>query len=268
MVQQSRTDIAIVTGAAGGMGAPSATRLAALGWPLLLCDLDAARLERVAAPLRAEGASVEIFAGDLADTDYAARLIAALGDRAVGVLIHTAGLSPTMAPPARVMAVNFTATSRLVAALCPKMAEGGCAVLISSMSAYMVPFLEIDAAIRGVRAGDDAGALQAWAEDTNMAYPVSKRAVMALARNEAAAFGARKARIVTISPGLIDTGMGRVEMDAHPQMKDVLARTPLQRQGLGDEIASAAVMLCSPDASYITGCDIRVDGGSTAALGV
>ncbi len=67
MIDRTRNGVAIVTGAAGGMGAPTAARLAAQGWPLLLCDLDAARLEQVAAPLRSDGASVEILACDIAD---------------------------------------------------------------------------------------------------------------------------------------------------------------------------------------------------------
>jgi NAD(P)-dependent dehydrogenase (short-subunit alcohol dehydrogenase family) len=163
--------------------------------------------------------------------------------------------------------VNIVATMRLIDAVRPRMAEGGCAVLISSMSAHMIGSPDLDALLDATPAQGAA----AWREacpTPSAAYPYSKRAVMRLVQREAAAFGERKARIVSISPGLIDTGMGRTEMASHPQMKDVLAITPLGRLGLGDEIASVAVLLCSSDASYITGCDIRVDGGSTAALGL
>jgi NAD(P)-dependent dehydrogenase (short-subunit alcohol dehydrogenase family) len=101
-----------------------------------------------------------------------------------------------------------------------------------------------------------------------MAYPLSKRAVIRLVAHEATAFGARGARIVSISPGLIDTAMTRSEQTASAQMKSLLARTPLARLGTADEIASVAIFLCSKDASYITGCDIRVDGGMLASLGL
>ena len=265
-MSQTRTGIAVVTGAAGGMGQPTAVRFAAQGWPLLLCDLDAGRLEQVAAPLRATGAQVEIFAGDVADPAFSAQLIAAVGDREIGALVHTAGLSPTLADAARIMEVNFTATRRLVDAVRPKMAEGSCAVLISSSSAYMINKPEIDAAIAALLDGDEAAVEQLVASPRS-AYPISKRAVIALVAREAAAFGARKARIASIAPGLIDTGMGRSEMSASEQTKVMLNRTPLGRLGIGDEIASVAVFLCSPDASYITGCDIKVDGGTLAALG-
>lgn len=262
-----KNGVAVITGAAGGMGSPAAVRLAAQGWPLLLCDLDAGRLEQVAAPLRAAGAQVEILAGDVADPAYPARLLSVLGDRLVGALIHTAGLSPTMADAARILEVNFSATERLVKAIRPKMAEGGCAVLISSSSAYMAKSPDIDAAISELLAGKGSAAVLSLVTTPQMAYPLSKRAVIGLVAREAAAFGERKARIVSIAPGLIDTGMGRAEMSVSPQTKAMLDRTPLGRLGLGDEIASVAVFLCSPDASYVTGCDIKVDGGTLAALG-
>jgi NAD(P)-dependent dehydrogenase (short-subunit alcohol dehydrogenase family) len=262
----NETSLAVITGAAGGMGAPSAVRLAAKGCALLLCDLDAGRLEAVAAPLRASGTQVDILAEDIASPAFPARLIKALGDRPVAALVHTAGLSPTLGDAARILEVNYAATERLVEAVRPRMARGGCAVLISSCSAYMVNSPEFMSVITALVAGN-AEPAKAMATTPAAAYPLSKRAVIALVAREAAPFAARGARIVSIAPGLIDTAMGRSEMQASEQMNAMLARTPLGRLGRGDEIAAAAVFLCSPDASYITGCDIKVDGGTLAALG-
>ena len=85
--------VAVVTGGAGGMGSACAVKLAAEGWDeLLLCDIHADRLEAVAAPLRASGASVEVLAGDLADPGFPASILAALAGRPISALIHTAGL--------------------------------------------------------------------------------------------------------------------------------------------------------------------------------
>ncbi len=263
---QNKTGVAIVTGAAGGMGTPAARRLAMQGWPLLLCDLDRSRLEQVAEPLRAKGAIVEILAGDIGEPAFPAQLTAALGARQVGVMIHTAGLSPALADAVRIWNVNYLATERLVTAVRPKMVAGGCAVLISSCSAYMVRSAEVDTAIAKLMTGDSSAVLPMVATP-QMAYPISKRAVIALVARESISFGARKARIVSIAPGLIDTGMGRAEMSASEQARVMLDRTPLGRLGIGDEIASVAVFLCSPDASYVTGCDIKVDGGTLAAMG-
>jgi len=207
------------------------------------------------------------MAGDLADPAFPGRLIAALGDRQIGALVHTAGLSPTMGNPARLFAVNYDATARLMEAARPRMAEGGCAVLMASSSAYLVSSPEMEVALNELKPGDDSSSLLKLATKPELAYPLSKRAVIKLVAREAAAFGRQKARIVSISPGLIDTPMSRQEQAVSSQMNAMLARTPLARFGAPEEIASVAAFLCSPGASYITGCDIRVDGGMLAALG-
>jgi NAD(P)-dependent dehydrogenase (short-subunit alcohol dehydrogenase family) len=270
MVSQSSAhkNIAVITGAAGGMGAAVAARLASDGWPLVLCDLDAARLERMAAEYSAGGRSVEILAGDICDDAYPARLTEALGARDIGAFIHTAGLSPTMADAERILRVNFDATARLVDVARQRMAKGGCAVLIASSAAHMVKSDEWDRALTEAVAARSSAALLPLATRPEMAYPLSKRGVIRLVAHEATAFGARGARIVSISPGLIDTAMTRSEQTASAQMSALLARTPLGRLGTADEIASVALFLCSKDASYITGCDIRVDGGTLASLGL
>lgn len=264
-LEQSKSGVAVITGAAGGMGSAAAVLLAAQGWPLLLCDINPERLETVAGPLRATAPSVEILAGDLADPAFPTQVLAALGARQIGALIHTAGLSPTMGDAARIFSVNYDASERLVKAVCPRMAEGSCAVLISSSSAYLIP-ADMDPALDALMAGDAAPVL-ALATRPESAYPLSKKAVIRLVAREAAAFGARKARIASISPGLIDTPMNRAEQQKSAQMATMLAKTPLGRMGEGEEIASVAVFLCSPAASYISGCDIKVDGGMLAALG-
>lgn len=263
--EQKQPGVAIITGAAGGMGSAAAVQLAGQGWSLILCDINPDRLETVAAPLRASAPSIDILAGDLSDPAFPTQLLAALGNRSIGALIHTAGLSPTMGDAARIFAVNYDATERLVKAVCPRMAEGGCAVLISSSSAYFVP-ADMDAALDALMAGDSAP-VQALSTRPEIAYPLSKKAVIRLVAREATAFGARGARIASISPGLIDTPMNRAEQQKSAQMAVMLEKTPLQRMGLGEEIASVAVFLCSPAASFISGCDIKVDGGMLAALG-
>ena len=122
-------------------------------------------------------------------------------------------------------------------------------------------------ALNALGTGDDSSSLLNLWPQLQLAYPLSKRAIVRLVAREATSFGERKARIVSISPGLIDTAMGRAEQAASQQMDAMLAETPLARLGEADEIASVAVFLCSPDASFVSGCDIRIDGGLLAALG-
>jgi NAD(P)-dependent dehydrogenase (short-subunit alcohol dehydrogenase family) len=250
------------------MGAAVAAQLAAGGWPLLLCDLHAERLEAIAGTLRATSRRVEVLSGDIGDAGYAARLAAALAARSIGAFIHTAGLSPTMADAGRILSVNFDATVRLVEVVRPRMVAGGCAVLIASSAGHMVKSGELEQALVEAVLARSSDGLQRFAPNSQMAYTTSKRAVIQLVAQEAAAFGQRGSRIVSISPGLIDTGMMRSEHAASTQMDALLARTPLGRLGTPEEIASVAVFLCSKSASYITGCDIRVDGGTLAAVGL
>lgn len=258
----------VITGAAGGMGRPSAVRFAAPGRYLVLCDLHEAPLQDLAAELRAKGAEVEVLAGDVAAQDYPAQILAKLGDRSIGVLVHTAGLSPTMAGPERILEVNLFATRRLVDALRPRFAAGGSAVLISSSSAYMMPHGAFAAPLKEWLTTGDATAISAAVNSPQAAYPASKVGVIALVGHEALAFGALGARITSIAPGFIDTAMGRAEKEASEKMVEMIAQTPLARLGTGDEIASVVEFLCSPAASYVSGCDIKVDGGILGRMGL
>lgn len=100
----------------------------------------------------------------------------------------------------------------------------------------------------------------------SLAYILSKAALNRLCRREAGAWGARGARIVSLSPGLIATPMGALEFERQPMKYDLLARTPLSREGTMLEIADAIEFLASAKASFISGTDILVDGGLTGTL--
>lgn len=260
--------IVVITGAAGGMGRPSAQRFAAQGRSLLLCDVNAQRLEALAEELRATGVNVDTLVGDVAAPEFPGSVISALGGRPIFALVHTAGLSPTMADVDRILEVNFFASERLAAALLPHFSKGGCAVLISSSSGYMLGDPGMLAAIGELVGGKGRQAVAAYATDPGVAYAISKRAVIGLVGREAAAFGERGVRIASIAPGFIDTEMSRAEAQESEQMRAMIAMTPLGRMGQGDEIASVAEFLCSPGASYISGCDIKVDGGILGRLGM
>ena len=258
--------VAIITGAAGGMGSASAARLAAQGWPLILCDIKADRLEEAASPLRAGAVSIELLTGNVADPAFPAALLALLGDRSIGAVIHAAGLSPSMASIAEIFAVNYDGTVRLVEAIRPRMLKGACAVLIASSAGYAAVSAEIDAALDAIPLGGESTSLHGLVTNSGTAYSLSKRGVHRLVERQSPSFGALGARIMSISPGLIDTEMGRTEARAHPIMTQMRDSTPLARYGTADEIASVAAFLCSPDASFVTGSDIKVDGGVLAVM--
>jgi len=97
------------------------------------------------------------------------------------------------------------------------------------------------------------------------AYALSKWGVQRLVVAKAPAWGRRGARLVSLSPGIVDTGMGRDELAAHGDaMKVILEKTPVgQRMGRPEELAAVIAFLCSDAASFVSGVDWLVDGGST-----
>lgn len=273
--------VAIITGGAGGMGSATACQLVDAGWSeFLLCDMDASRLEVTAAPLRAKGAKVEIVAGDIADPAFPSRVLSALGDRPIAALVHTAGISPAMGSPERILAINLDATVRLVDAIRDRMAQGSAAVLFASNSSYFPMPPEAAAAFTAPLPPEGAVSLVHLAPVSNIAYPLSKLGVRALVKREAKRFGERGARLISLSPGAIDTPMLLAEAsvsrdkahagqgNAEGLAQRMIFNSASGRMGRAEEVAAMAVFLCSPAASFVTACDILVDGGHTAAMGL
>lgn len=261
--------IAVVVGA-GNMGLAIARRLGQQH-RLLLADLNAAHLDTVATTLRDEGHVVEVQPCDVTEAASVATLAsraAALGR--LGVLAHVVGLTPSMADWRRIMTVNLVGPALTAAAFLPLAGDGTAAIYIASLAAHMGPvderamlvldnplapdlLTQIEAALGGPPA-------------TTTSYMLSKSALVRMCQRQAAAWGHQQARIVSLSPGLIASQQGALEFKNQPLKVQLLERTPLARQGSLLEIADAVAFLASNQASFITGTDLLVDGGISAAL--
>jgi NAD(P)-dependent dehydrogenase (short-subunit alcohol dehydrogenase family) len=183
-------------------------------------------------------------------------------------LVHAAGLSPTMADPRRIVEVNLVATARLLDAFEPMVSAGSAAVCFASSAGYLPLELlgpELTNLINDPRAVDFLDRAAALLPDPGMAYAWSKKGVQLEAAKAAVLWGPWGGRVVSLSPGLIDTPMGRREFEHQPMMKPMLENTPLGRFGTADELAAVAAFLVSDDASFVSGVDLLVDGALGAA---
>jgi len=268
--------VGIVTGAARGMGAACAARLADMVDVLVLVDRDEVLLATQADMLAAAGhrAQLEPFVLDIKDVDGIGRLgtrVSELGPlRAVA---HAAGLSPTMADWREILTVNLVGTAQLVESFRALAVPGTAVVCFASVAALLA--LEpgdlaadvlLDDPLAPDFLADIREALGPEIEDPGMAYTWSKRGVHRLVRREAVPFGRVGARICSVTPGMIDTPMGRQEADARDTSEMLVSLSPIGREGRADEVAVGAAFLLSDEASFINGIDLPVDGGLVAAV--
>lgn len=263
------TDLAVIVGA-GAMGVAVARRLGG-DHAVLLVDRDAALTACEVAALEADGYRAEGWKHDITDAASVAALAARLGERGGwSALVHVAGLSPSGGDARAVLNVNLRGAALVSAALRPLAKAGAAAVFVSSIAGHGV-------AMPGpVRARLDDPLAEGWLDSImallgegcppGEAYRLSKHGLNAMCRREAAQWGAVQARIVSVSPGPIDTPMGRRESAAQPQRAGLVGMIPLGREGRMDEVVEAIAFLASTRASFISGTDIVIDGGLTAAL--
>ncbi len=265
----------LITGAAGGMGRACA-RLFGATDDLVLTDVSASALDAFADELRADNYNVAAIAGDLGDQDILSGIAKGLSDGRPFAMVHTAGLSPSLANWDSIMQVNLVATEKLMRALDPIFVPGTALVLIASSAGYMMPPVpEVDALLANAlqpgfmqmieRVIDDMGGAQSPGGMGGISYTLSKRAIHTLVQRRALDLGPRGVRITSISPGMILTPMGKKEVQTDGGAM-LLNATPVGRAGMAMDIALAARFLCSDEASFISGTDLLVDGGGTAGM--
>jgi NAD(P)-dependent dehydrogenase (short-subunit alcohol dehydrogenase family) len=233
--------VAVVTGAARGIGEAIARAFAAYGADLALCDRDEGGLAACARAVEACGRRALAVAFDVRDeaacADFVARVRGAFPR--IDVLVNNAGggfqsafLDVNAKGRDALMRENFTQVAELVRLVVPAMGEGGSIVNVTSIEAH--------------RAGPGYAI-----------YSAMKAAVANLTKSLALELGARGIRVNCIAPDVIPT----------PGLPAELPPTPLARRGHADDVAGAAVYLASSLSRFVTGTTLHVDGGNHAAGG-
>jgi NAD(P)-dependent dehydrogenase (short-subunit alcohol dehydrogenase family) len=190
--------------------------------------------------------------------------VATMVDR-LDALVVTAGVSPVMADARTILDVDLAGTSRVLEAFDSRVTEGSVAVCVASMAGHLggtwpdATIEQLDDPLNSPDAG--------LTDDPGFAYLLAKLGVMRLVRRKAKDWGRRGARILSVSPGVVDTPMGRLEVEGTGGAAELARGSALGRLGRPEEVAAVIAFLCSDGASYMTGTDILVDGGAVAALG-
>ncbi len=242
--------IAVVTGAARGIGLCASEALAEAGAKVVLTDMSQELLDKALAELSAKGYSVEGELLDVTDVEGVQRVHDAVIARhgRVDILVNNAGIAisnhpaETMADNVwnKVIDVNLNGVFWCCRAFGKTMLENGSGniVNVGSMSGFIVNRPQ---------------------EQAN--YNASKAAVHHLTRSLAAEWGARGVRVNSVAPTYIDTEMNKYVYDDPEMYRHWVGGTPMNRLGRTDEVASVILFLASEASSLMTGSIVLADGG-------
>lgn len=245
----SPAKVALITGAARGIGLATARKFLAEGWRVALLDIEGELQASAAAALQNPDDTLAITC-DVSDAAAVAAAMAAIMSRLgrLDALVNNAGIA-VFAPVLetsdadwnRIMAVNLTGPFLCTKAAAPLMREqgGGAIVNITSISAVRASTLR-------------------------SAYGTSKAGLAHLTKQLAVELASLNIRVNAVAPGPVDTAMAK-QVHTREIRADYHDAIPLNRYGLEEELAEVIYFLCSERASYITGQILAVDGGFDAA---
>ncbi|MDH3665945.1 MAG: SDR family oxidoreductase [Paracoccaceae bacterium] len=240
--------VALVTGAARGIGLTTAKKYLAEGWAAVLLDIDTVTLAAAHSAIGLPDTTMAVEC-DVAEPDQVSAAVKAIIERfgRIDALINNAGvadfcpiLETDFATWSRILAVNLSGPFLCTQACAPVMLAGGGGAVVNIAS------------ISGVRAST-----------LRTAYGTSKAGLMHLTKQQAAELGDKGIRVNAIAPGPVDTAMAK-KVHSPAIRADYHQAIPLNRYGLEEEIAEVIFFLTSDRASYVNGQTIAVDGGFDA----
>jgi NAD(P)-dependent dehydrogenase (short-subunit alcohol dehydrogenase family) len=267
------TQVTVITGGAGGMGVATAKSIGG-DHTVVLGDVRQDRLDSAAATLKDLGINATTVNSDVTDRAAVTRLFeTAAGLGTLASVIHTAGVSPSMGAADYVNRTNAIGTLNVNEVFFEVAPEGAAIVNVASMAAHLLPEELIPSAHFPLALRDEAAfmaeltsACDVIPEEarSGFAYAVSKSFVRWYSSSQAERFNGRGLRIVSVSPGSIDTEMGLLEAEAGAGA--MVADFAVPRWGKAEEMAELFAFCASPKAGYLTGTDILNDGGVVASM--
>lgn len=267
------TRVALITGGAGGMGLATA-KVVGQDHTVVLADVRSDRLDEAAAALGGLGITHKGVNCDVTDR----KAVDALLDTAAGLgtlasVIHTAGVSPSMGSAEYVMRTNAIGTLNVSESFFAAADEGAAIVNVASMAAHMlpenmVPTGQFPQALHDQDAFmKDMLATCAMVPDemqSGIAYAVSKSFVRWYSVAQCERFNGKGLRVLSVSPGSVETEMGLLEAEAGAGA--MVADAAIPRWGRPEEMADLLAFCASAKAGYLTGTDILNDGGVIASI--
>ncbi len=271
------TVVSLITGGAGGMGVATAKVVArdtGTDHAIVLCDVRRERLDAAAAALKDLGMTVTAVHCDVTDRPAVRRLFeTATGLGTLVSVIHTAGVSPSMGDAEYVMRTNAVGTVNVAEEFYAVAGEGAAIVNVASMAAHMLPAEIIPTATFPLALQDTeqfmaemlaACDIAPQEARSGISYALSKSFVRWYSVAQAERFNGRGLRIVSVSPGSVDTEMGRLEEQAGAGA--MVADAAVPRWGKPEEMAELLAFCAGDKAGYLTGTDILNDGGVIASI--
>lgn len=260
---KTEKDLIVITGAAGGIGMAAARTFKNNN--LIITDYSQKQVDETLKILRNEGFDVYGIPCDITNKSDVAKLIKFVSSHGnFKALIHTAGVSGTVTDLKKVFTIDLVATELLLDSFYELAVQGSVAVLLSSMMAHTVPVNEVyDKALSNPQEEQSFEIVSRFLNNnSDQMYNFAKRGVLLLSYKNAEKWGAKGGRIVTVSPGVIETEMAMTAAREHPeQMEQIKKATPLKRNGTPEDVADVIHFLASDAARFITATDILVDGG-------
>ncbi len=257
----------------GSIGQAIVRRIAS-GKHILLADISEKNLESAAQTLSQAGFEVSTASIDVSSAESVRGVVdeaCLLGD--VTGLIHAAGVSASQASIEQILRVDLYGTALVLEEFGKVIAAGGAGVVISSQSGHRLPALtpEQDRILATTPASELLTLPMLQPEEFSdglHAYQASKRANSLRVRAEAVRWGARGARINAISPGIIMTPLAHDELHGAngAGYRRMIELSPARRAGTPDEVGAVGELLLTERGAFITGSDVLMDGGSTAAF--